>query len=200
VATVFDPVFLETLPERHKLAGFAEVLKHGLVLDAAYWEAVSNTPLQQQDWPTVIARSVELKRKVVAHDPREQGPRAVLNFGHTIGHALESVSHDQLQPLHHGEAVALGMLAETWLAVEFAGLPSQTATAIQQRLLQYPYPWDYHLSDPGRFLHYLQQDKKNRSGEVRMALLSAIGHCRPSVAVPTEAALGVLQSLLSVAV
>jgi 3-dehydroquinate synthase len=200
LATVFDPVFLETLPERQTLAGFAEVLKHGLVLDATYWNTVSNTALADQDWPAVIARSVKLKRKIVALDPTELGPRATLNFGHTVGHALESASHAQLQPLHHGEAVALGMLAETWLSVEFAGLPASVATTIQQRLKQYPYPWDYHLSDPARILHYLHHDKKNRNGEVRMALLNSIGKCKHDVPVPTEAALGVLQSLLSVAV
>lgn len=201
VATVVDTAFLSTLPERELLSGFAEVLKHGLVADAAYWEQCAHTAVEAQDWAAVVRRSIEIKTQIVAQDPHEtNGAREVLNYGHTFGHALESLSHFQHHPLSHGEAVALGMVAEAWLSVEFAGLPSSDAVAIQRTLHALPYPWDFHVSDRDRFTDFLLQDKKNRAGTLRFALLNQTGAATPGIEVPLEAVLGVAEGLMSVAV
>src|SRR5690606_23645461 len=101
--------FLNTLSKRELLSGFAEMIKHGLIMDAGYY-----ADLQQMDYtqilPTAIHRSVEIKNEVVTADPQEKGLRKILNYGHTIGHAIETYAlTNETKPLTHGEAIAIGM-------------------------------------------------------------------------------------------
>ena len=114
--------FLSSLPERQVLSGAAEMLKHGLIADAAYWHLLKNSNLSAPS-EDLIYRSVEIKNEVVTADPFERGIRKSLNFGHTIGHALEtnSLLHDT-HPLTHGEAIAIGMICESYLSHKKSGL------------------------------------------------------------------------------
>ncbi|XHR97363.1 3-dehydroquinate synthase family protein [Mucilaginibacter sp. UC70_90] len=108
--------FLQSLPPRQILSGLAEMLKHGLIVDAAYWNKLKNSDLKN---PSVelVHRSVQIKNEITIQDPHEKGIRKALNFGHTIGHAVETYSllHDE-DSLSHGEAVAIGMICESYLA------------------------------------------------------------------------------------
>jgi 3-dehydroquinate synthase len=138
-AAVFtDPRFLGTLPDRELRAGLAEVIKHGAIADAGYFSAVRNNlpeliasrgaaPMMRE----VIARSIEIKANVVARDERETGLRKILNFGHTIGHAIEALVNYELL---HGEAISIGMCAEARIA-ERAGIAAPgTADAVRDAL------------------------------------------------------------------
>lgn len=172
-----DPHFLHTLPKRELIAGFAEAFKHGLVADAAHWHLLSTTdPANAEYWEEIIRRSVAIKQQVVRADPQEHGVRRILNFGHTIGHALETYFLEQSSiTLLHGEAVAAGMICETWLSVVHAGLDEATAVAITE-ILHHRFPVvPFDRTSDERLIELMRHDKKNENGEIRFTLLADIG-------------------------
>jgi len=170
--------FLTTLPARQVLSGTAEMLKHGLILDKAYWEVLKNSDLTR---PTIelIYRSVEIKNEVVMVDPTEQGIRKALNFGHTIGHAVEtnSLLTDE-SPLTHGEAIAIGMICEAYLSSKKTGLPKEELEEIVS-VINGLYPkYDLGCVDFPTLCTIMLKDKKNQNGKINCTLLSRIGECR----------------------
>ncbi|MGB3780153.1 MAG: 3-dehydroquinate synthase [Tunicatimonas sp.] len=183
---IIHPKFLETLPPAELRSGFAEVIKHSLIADADYWPTVRRTQLNDQDWPAVIAHSVALKAKVVAQDFREGGVRKILNFGHTIGHAVESYYLDTDEHLLHGEAVAVGMVAETYLSQKFTGLPAdQVREVIDLLLATYGHrPVPEAAVDP--IVSLAQQDKKNNQSRIQCTLLEKIGAATFDVPITAE--------------
>lgn len=187
------PDFLHTLPFAERRAGYAEMLKHGLIASAKHLESIADVkdylPSMEQ-----IEASVALKEKIVAQDPQEQGLRKVLNFGHTIGHALETQSHREKQPLLHGEAVGLGMLAETRLSQKMQLLSPDEATTILH-LLEKHFGAFKPQWNPLNALPHLKADKKNENGEPRYSLLTQIGAARYNVAVPHHYTVQCLESL-----
>jgi 3-dehydroquinate synthase len=172
-AVFIDPSFFDTLPERELRSGFAEVIKHALIGDPELWNILQGIhDLRQADWKDILPRSIAVKSKVVAQDPFEQGLRAVLNFGHTIGHAIESHWLNSTAPLTHGEAVAWGMLLESELAMRSGitlpeRLHPRVLTPFLKRFYHFP-SLDPQLVPTLWAL--MQQDKKNRSGRVIMTL------------------------------
>ena len=122
-----DPQFLSTLEPRQLKSGFAEVLKHALIKGANYWDEVKNIDLQEfEDWTKIIHHSVEIKNQVVLKDPKEKGERKILNFGHTIGHAIETYHLENFKDFYlHGEAIAIGMVVEAILSVEKTNLKEE---------------------------------------------------------------------------
>jgi 3-dehydroquinate synthase len=176
LATFVDTGFLQTLPDTEWRNGFAELLKHALIADKTLWEAltqIKNIPLELT--ADQIRRGVEIKREMVSQDPIESGLRKTLNFGHTIGHALESYYLHSDIPLAHGHAVAIGMLLEAQLSVYQANL-SQTEFAAIEKCIKQTYPIQIP-NDAEALWTLMQQDKKNANGEVRCCLLNAIGTC-----------------------
>jgi 3-dehydroquinate synthase len=178
---LIDTLTLATLPEREYRSGLAEVVKHGIVLDAAYFDDLERSvaPLLGRDEPTlerVIGGSCRLKARVVEQDEREADLRAVLNYGHTIGHALEAAGG--FTRWTHGEAVSLGIVAEARLA-ERRGLAGRDTVERQARLLE-------HLGLPVRLdgvdvdavVAALRHDKKSRDGRVPFVLAPGIGAFR----------------------
>ncbi|HEY4323757.1 MAG TPA: 3-dehydroquinate synthase [Mucilaginibacter sp.] len=169
--------FLNTLPPRQILSGLAEMLKHGLIADAAYWNELKTSDLSRPS-SDLIYRSVEIKNKVVIEDPTEQGLRKCLNFGHTIGHAIEtnSLIHDE-NPLSHGEAIAIGMICEAYLSNQKTGLSEEELIEITT-VLSNLYP-KYAIEEASfsRLFTLMQKDKKNQNGKVNCTLLSQIGQC-----------------------
>lgn len=169
---------LATLPPNHIAAGMAEALKHGAIADHAYFARLRELqPAIRRRDPAALAevvqRSVEIKAAVVTEDEREAGRRAVLNFGHTIGHALEAVSGYELL---HGEAVALGMLAEATLGEAVGVSAASVAAALRDALEAFDLPTQ--LPDtvtPQALLDVMQHDKKVRDGTVRFALVDEVG-------------------------
>lgn len=173
-----DPAALVTLPERVYRGGLAEAVKHGVALDAEYfdWLARSADGILRRD-PMVLVelvhRSVNLKAAVVSEDEHEAGRRAVLNAGHTVAHALEFATEFAIP---HGEAVALGLLAETRYAEAIGCAQPQTASRIHHLLDALGLPTRLaDLPDPARVVEAMRLDKKNRAGAVRLALPEAIG-------------------------
>ncbi|MBC8111772.1 MAG: 3-dehydroquinate synthase, partial [Verrucomicrobia bacterium] len=136
VTTLISPAFLKTLPERELRSGFAEIIKHCLISDAQMWDAIRTKSLAQQDWNELIPHSVSFKTRVIDKDPREKGLRKILNFGHSIGHALESYFLDTDHRLFHGEAIAIGMIVEAWLSFKKGFLSEQENEAITAYFLQ----------------------------------------------------------------
>lgn len=168
---VIDPVFLTTLPQRELLSGMAEMLKYGFIADANLLK--SNLENYQQ----FISRCGEIKSEIVAQDPTEKDLRKVLNFGHTLGHAIESHCLTTDHPLLHGEAVALGMAAALWLSVKQCGLDKKVLKEYETQLPQLLSEAELNLTeaDMDSILAYLVLDKKNKGEKPQFVLLEAVG-------------------------
>jgi len=180
IAVWADPQFFETLPTREIRSGFAEILKHALIADAEQWEELLLiSELNKIDWTSWVARSVSIKRSIVEEDPHEHGLRKALNFGHTIGHAVESYFLDTEKHLLHGEAIAIGMICEAWISVQQLGLREEELQEITSLLL-----WHYgHQFIPAgaydELIATMKQDKKNTDARIAFSLLPAIGEVEP---------------------
>ncbi|MBL7829329.1 MAG: 3-dehydroquinate synthase [Saprospiraceae bacterium] len=164
-----DPVFLHTLPQRELHSGMAEIVKHAAIsheLDRPWVHQLPHTP----DWFETLRASVGIKVRIVEEDPHESGLRMLLNFGHTIGHALESYYLHTPSPFTHGEAITIGMICEQYLQ------PAQNlhANLLKKQLMSIfkldPIP----LQAVSSLWMLMQQDKKNASGKVRIALPDAL--------------------------
>lgn len=167
--------FLKTLPSRELRSGFAEVLKHGLIRDKAYWNNVKSQELTSADWRSVVKRSAELKYEVVTIDPKESGLRKILNFGHTLGHAIETHYLLAGKSLLHGEAIAAGMILEGFLAMKKGLLDVGELTEIREVLIRiYGTVSLPPLSD---LMPLMLQDKKNIGKFPSFSLIGPIGNC-----------------------
>jgi 3-dehydroquinate synthase len=185
VTTAISPAFLATLPERELRSGFAEIIKHALIADGALWKELTTVPdWRTHNWLSVVQTSVEIKYRVVEQDPTEKGLRKILNFGHTIGHAIESAALQEGISLLHGEAIAIGMVCEAYLSSQ-KGLISATATEAIRGYLQSIYP-KMQLPNSNRVLMLVQQDKKNRDKKILAALLKEIGQAVWDVEISPE--------------
>ena len=175
MAVFIDPDFLETLPEREIHNGFAEMLKHGLIAEASYFdELVKNGP--DEITPEQIRISVEIKSDIVIRDPLEKNYRKALNFGHTIGHALESHSlENDASPLLHGEAIILGMLCETIISEKMQILPEAAAGHIISALEQYIPDYAFTENTLDAVESLMLHDKKNRGQTPTFTLLKQTG-------------------------
>jgi 3-dehydroquinate synthase len=173
-----DPAFLETLDEREKRSGFAEMVKIALIADAGLWAS-----FQESAYPDALkdhrlmAKVIDIKESITEADLYERGPRKTLNYGHTTGHAIESwfLNPGKTRVLH-GEAVAAGMLIESWLSARLGGLSENEFAGIDQYLCD-NFP---HISmddnDVKGILLAMSHDKKNRMGRLNFTLLEGIGH------------------------
>ena len=177
-AVYIDPEVLRTLPQQELLGGLAEVIKYGVIADADFFSFLEEhrqriLELDEKVIPGMIARCCEIKAWVVARDEREGDLRRILNFGHTIGHAIEAASDFTLI---HGLAVAMGMAAIAELAVRTGHLPRHDATRLTKMLNDFGMPnaIPAHL-DRQRIKSYLQTDKKTVGGRVFFVLPTAIG-------------------------
>lgn len=189
------PDFLETLTRREVVSGFAEMLKHGLIADAEYWNSLQsfNTAL---DVPSLemIKQSIEIKQSFIDQDFKEMGPRKALNFGHTIGHAIESLSLKTAEPLLHGEAIALGMMAEALLSERYAALPSKQLTEILTAIGEFYSNVSFKASAE-ELLEVMLGDKKNRGDELRFSLITEIGNAVVDVPVSAEDVVGAMRQI-----
>jgi 3-dehydroquinate synthase len=176
-AVFISPVWLRTLPGREMKSGFAEILKHALISGRENWEDLARlTSLDGPDWLTVIRDSVMLKNRIVNADFRDRNQRKTLNFGHTIGHALESYSlKAHADPLKHGEAIVLGMLGEIFLSEQLLQFPSESAAAIYTFLSNHFHELRAEF-DKSEVLELMRCDKKNAGAKIQMVLLKDTGH------------------------
>lgn len=174
---VIDSQFLETLPERQIHSGIAEMLKHGLIASKVYWDELvkneTNTfPVSDQ----LIRKSICIKKEIVEQDPDEQGLRKILNFGHTLGHAIES---HFLPNILHGEAIAAGMVLAAYLSHKILNFPEKEVKVITGEVKKYFPKIVFNKEDISEIIRLLQFDKKNENGNVRFVLLKEIA--RPEI-------------------
>ena len=174
---LIDTDFLTTLPQREMRSGLAEMLKHGLICDANYWQQFLDLKtLDFTDLDQLIYRSVEIKNEIVKKDPTENGIRKALNFGHTIGHAIESHFLETSNPLLHGEAIAVGMVLESYLSKEKKMLSNNDYHQIKQTIKSIYDTVSFTSKDIEIILNLLIHDKKNEYGKIQFALLNGIGN------------------------
>ena len=172
-----DPGFLSTLPAEEIFNGYAEMLKHALIGDADLWSQIrliqSEEELIQED---VIVKSIRVKTVIIEQDPMEGGLRKKLNFGHTVGHALESYFF-QSTPLSHGHAVALGMIAESFISMRRSILSKEAYKDIESTIIRSFPMIELNADDVSMVIGLMYQDKKNEAGQIRSCLLEGIGNC-----------------------
>ncbi|NJL75933.1 MAG: 3-dehydroquinate synthase [Saprospiraceae bacterium] len=168
--------FLQTLSARELRSGFAEIIKHSLIADTAEWERVKSISLlEKTDWMKFIYSSLLVKQRIVEFDPFEKGLRKALNFGHTVGHAVESYFLETNSPLLHGEAIAIGMIAETYLSHRQAELSTKQLQEVTSYLLQLygGVPVPTHVYED--LLGLMAKDKKNEYQQINFSLIQPIG-------------------------
>ena len=175
-----NPLFLKSLPFEQLRSGFAEVLKHALIKDLDYWKTIKGINWSEDhDWQHIIQHSIGIKNEVVMKDPTEQGARKSLNYGHTIGHAIETchLESKKLTTLLHGEAIAIGMVAEAFLSSKHTQLPETDLEDLVEVIGRFfPLPT---LSDADfdQYMSLMIHDKKNQKGKISFSLLNEIGRC-----------------------
>ncbi len=185
ITTLISPAFLNTLPERELRSGFAEIIKHCLISDTAMWDKIRSKSLKEQDWSTLIPHSVNFKSRVVTEDPREKGLRKILNFGHSIGHAVESHFLNTSNRLFHGEAIAIGMIAESYIGLKKGLVTRSELDQITGFILQI-FGKVNEVNADRAILEIIYQDKKNKGNTILMALTKRIGQAVWDVEVNEE--------------
>ena len=170
-SVIINPKFLDTLAENELRSGFAEAVKHALIVDKHLWEHLKINPFQDLDWEEIIETSVQIKNKIVISDPKEKGERKKLNFGHTFGHAIESYYLQKGTPILHGEAIFMGIILES----ELSSLSVSEKNDIKNYILSnFSLPYTPAKSD---ILSFLRNDKKNFEKKINFSLLNTIGDC-----------------------
>lgn len=178
---LIDTKFLDTLPKEQMRSGLAEMLKHGLITGEGYWNKFQDlSKLQLDDLDELIHESVIIKRNVVEQDPFENGLRKTLNFGHTLGHAIESyyLSSSKKTTLLHGEAIVVGMILASYISTELVGFPKERTESIKKLFLSHYDKVEFEESDYSAIIELLKYDKKNNHGNINFVLLESIGKCK----------------------
>lgn len=190
-ACVFiDCEFLRTLDRDNILSGYAEMIKHALISSEAHYAAILSfdlgAPADYALLNRMVADSVAVKERIVAEDPKEQGIRKALNFGHTVGHAYESLSFRKGRPILHGHAVAAGLVSELYLSHRACGFPSDKLQQVVRYIRDYYPPFPFDCKDYDTLYELMTHDKKNEGGIINFTLLAHIGEVRinQSVAKP----------------
>ncbi|MCG8893837.1 3-dehydroquinate synthase [Tenacibaculum finnmarkense] len=172
---VLDPEYLQTLSPREIRSGTAEIIKYGMTHDVhLYNEIKSNPTLNIID---LIHRSIEIKNEVVLEDPKEHGVRKALNWGHTIGHGIESyfLENAHKDTLTHGEAIAIGMVCEAYLSAKVLNFPSDKVADVKKTILAIYGKTAILEDDFAPILELMKHDKKNIDGEINFVLLNDFG-------------------------
>ena len=176
-AVFIEPRFLQTLDPRQLKSGYAEVLKHWLIADADAFDEHRRLGWLTDDWTPIIRESVALKQRIVAQDPLETGPRKLLNFGHTVGHALESYLLTQPgREALHGEAVAAGLVCESWLSVQRGLLSADELDRIETLVFSVFDKLSFVMLETTAIAEFALQDKKNAGDTINCTLLNGIGN------------------------
>ena len=186
---IIDSEWLSTLPIKEIRSGFAEMLKHGLIASPDYWNSLKIikklTPPILTDY---IKTSIKLKSEIVISDPKEKGLRKILNFGHTLGHAIESyfLASPTKKRLLHGEAIAIGMVLEAYLSVHCSELSIEEANDIKTTFSNHFGIVKMSAIEQNEIIALLRHDKKNKAGRINFSLLKSIGIPKIDVEVPKE--------------
>lgn len=170
------PVFLKTLPIEELKSGFAEIIKHALIVDPQYFETIQKLEsITEESCSALIDRSQQIKTAIVELDPFESGERKKLNFGHTIGHAIESYFLEQKRAIPHGFAIAAGMICETYLSVKILSLSRESQQLIEQLIYKLYSKLEFDKAEIKHIVEKISQDKKSEKGTPKFVLLSSVG-------------------------
>ena len=186
---LIDTQYLETVPQNEMRSGLAEMLKHGLIYDRGYWEQFLDLKaLDFADFDKLIYRSVEIKNEIVTQDPTEKNIRKALNFGHTLGHAIESyfLENEDKTTLLHGEAIAAGMILESYISMGKELINENEYSEIKSSLKSIYEDIVFDENDIEPILDLLIHDKKNEYGNIQFALIEGIGKIKINQSVENE--------------
>jgi 3-dehydroquinate synthase len=176
-AIYIDTDFLKTLSKRQMMAGLAEMIKHALIADRSYWDLIRKSDFSEnKNWTKLILPSLKIKNEIVKNDPSEKGLRKILNFGHTVGHAIESFALENANILLlHGEAVAIGMICESYLSFKHHLITKKDLEEITEFITSiYPrFPLEELAHH--RIIELMKNDKKNKNNQINFTLLNSIG-------------------------
>lgn len=178
VAVIINTDFLKTIDGENFISGYAEMIKHGLIFNPEHLKELEAFDINNIDYDLlekIIGHSVNVKEYFVSNDLTENNIRKALNFGHTIGHAFESLAMEQNRPVLHGFAVAYGMIAELFLSVEKCNFPVKDYKELTSWLLNIYGKFKISEDDFSRLYELMTHDKKNESGRINFTLLSEIG-------------------------
>lgn len=175
---IVDSTYLNTLPLVEFHSGVAEILKHGLIHSDDYWKKVTGNPIKINNLiDGIIYESIQIKKEIVEKDPKDKGLRKALNYGHTLGHAIEtySLSGKSIKPLLHGEAVAIGLVLETYLSHLIYGFPKQVLDELSFSYAEYYEKINFDKTAIDAILPLMKFDKKNKNRNINFVLLESIG-------------------------
>ncbi|RUA30756.1 MAG: 3-dehydroquinate synthase [Bacteroidetes bacterium] len=178
-AVFINPVFLETLPQQELQSGLGELLKYSLISSHELWNRFKQTTFDNKtDWQYFIESALKIKTQIVEQDPKESGLRKILNFGHTYGHAFESLSLSLNSDNHllHGEAVALGIICELWHSVEKMNFPKSIFEEIKELIFNNFRTFSFNESHIDILIDFMKKDKKNDGSQIACILLENIGN------------------------
>ncbi len=197
---LIDTNYLETLPQNEMRSGLSEILKHGLIFDKKYWEQFLDLKaIDFADFDQIIYRSVEIKNEIVTQDPSEKNIRKSLNFGHTLGHAIESyfLENENKTTLLHGEAIAVGMILESYISLHKNLINQDEYNQIKETLKSIYDDIVFEENDIDPILELLIHDKKNEYGTIQFALIEGIGKIKINQLVENELILAAFQDYKS---
>lgn len=171
---LIDPLYLQTLSEKEIISGTAEIIKYGLTYDKNIWEQFLKT--EDVDLVGMIHRSIEIKNEVVLEDRLESNLRKILNYGHTLGHAVESyfLESEDKETLTHGQAIAVGMITEAYISSKLFDFPKEDLTTIKKTIIRIFGKVPVLKEDYPAIIDLMKHDKKNVNGQVNFVLLEAI--------------------------
>lgn len=181
---VVDIKFLGTLPERELKSGFAEVIKHCLIKDEEKFNEINKIEWSENNWDQIVRHSIEIKSDIVRNDLEEKGIRKILNFGHSIGHAIETTYLNKNNKLLHGEAIAIGMICESFLSVHNKKLSKNELDKISEYIINVYQPIKINFTE--EILINIIQDKKNINQKIMISSLNKIGKCEYDIEVNPE--------------
>jgi len=173
ILVIIDTNYLITLSKRELRSGYAEIFKHSIISNSNFEKLIENPDLIYDE--NIIANSIELKNKIIKEDKHEANVRKYLNFGHTIGHAIESQSLKQKNKLLHGEAIAIGMICESYISSKIKGLNTEVTDKIKMHLLKFFSKVKFSKSDISEIINLIKFDKKNHLYTPKFVLAKSIG-------------------------
>lgn len=177
-AVIIDTTFLQTLNYENYASGFAEIIKHALIDNEAMWHDAMNVDLFKTngaELQSLIQKSVQIKQHIVSIDPKEKGLRKALNFGHTVGHAFESLSMMEHQPVLHGYAVAWGLICELYMSCKRLNFPHDILLQTIQFVKENYGVFTFKCNQYDTLFELMSHDKKNKGNDINFTLLSNIG-------------------------
>lgn len=178
VSVIIDTVFLKTLSYENLLSGYAEMLKHSILNGYDMWKEHVGFNLEEPDLDSLLSmieESINVKQRIVTEDPHEKGIRKALNLGHTIGHAIESMSIKSGRPLLHGYAVAYGIICELYISSAIAGFPTKEMRQTTRFIYDNYGHWDFPCDDYEMLYKLMLHDKKNIGDKINFTLMADIG-------------------------